>query len=337
MKIKLKDLNKINKMNKVLEEMGIEYKFWSEEDNKAWLNDINTNPESPQKHLKPKGRDLTLAELKEMFEAWTEVGIYETDLYYGRTSEEQMQKIGKFIYNYSDEIEFLDGSDILLERGNIPEEYHSTIAKLEKEDIPPVKLPEDQQYIPNLDGGVLLCKSWGIKPFWVTYGKVERPRFLKEKIYEDNLYNNIYKDKEGHSYLLVPLNDFSKGFGEKVFSEAWDMGLREHPNYFMPMVYSYDLTDIKKIGESLFEFYSSEELLERFKTVANALPTEVAQSKINFQLDKKKGIAITYHSGKSRKLDLLNAFKIAMEKSFGKLQEIQSNTFKFEKQLVTLF
>ena len=337
MKIKLKNLNKINEINKFLEKMGIKNKFWSEEDNKAWVNDINTNPESSQRHLKPNDRDLTLSELKEMFEAWTEVGIYEIDLYFGRTSEEQMQKLGEFIYIYSDEIEFLDGSDILLERGNIPKKYHSTIAKLEKEYIPPTKLPEDKQYRPNFDSGVLLCKSWSVEPFWVTYGNVEHPRYLKEKIYEDNLYNDIYKDANGYSYMLVPLNDFSKGFGDKVFNDAWNMGLREHPNYFMPMVYSYDLTDVKKTGESLKDYYSSEELVERFKTVANALPTEVAQPNIEFQLDKKKGIIVTYYSGNSRKLDLLNALKVAMEKSFGKLLEIKSNTFKFEKQLISLY
>jgi hypothetical protein len=336
MKIKLKDSNVIEAMNKVLEERGINYKFWSEEDTKAWLDDINNNPDSPSKHLRPKERPLTLEELTKMFPHWTEVGVYETDLYYGRTSKEQMQKIGKFINDYSDNIEYVDGSDTLLERGNIPEEYHPVIAKLDKKHIPLKQLPKDKQYRPNFDSGLLLCKSWGSEPFWVIFGKVDKPKFLIEKIYEESIYNNLYRDKKGYTYMLIPLYDFSDGFGNKVFEEAWEIGLREHEYYFMPMVYSYRIKDVLNVGKLFSDYYSSEELIERFKTVANRLINELPQWKVTFFLNNKNEIRIGCDDN-NVKLGVLNALKYAMEAKLGKLKEINFNTFRFEKNLITLF
>jgi hypothetical protein len=336
MRIKIKDLSTIEAMNKVLEERGIDYKFWGEEDTKAWLDDINNNPKSPSRKLKPKDRPLTLKELKEMFPYWTEVGIYETDLYYGRTSQEQMQKLGKFINDYSDYIEYVDGSDTLLERGNIPEEYHPVIAKLEKEYVPPKELPMEEQYKPDFQSGLLLCKSWGDKPFWTIFGKVDSPKFLKERIYEEDIYNNLYKDKNGYGYMLIPLNDLSKDFGNRVFNGAWEIGLREHECYFLPMVYDYMITNIGEVGESFSGFYSERELIERFKTVANRMIFENPQWEIKFFLNNKNEIRIGYDDN-NVKLGVLNALKFAMENKLGKLKEITFNTFRFEKNLITLF
>ena len=75
--IKLKTDNdiEIRKINSILKKMKIENRFSLEQDNIDWLKDINTNLKSPQSHLKPADRDLTLEELKELFTRWTETEI----------------------------------------------------------------------------------------------------------------------------------------------------------------------------------------------------------------------------------------------------------------------
>jgi hypothetical protein len=320
--LKDKSEGNIARLNEVLKELGIESIFLAESDNQAWLDDINKNPESPQKHLKPQDREMTLQELKDMFRGWTIVGQYQTDLYYGRTSDEQMEKLGKFIFDYASELEEVGGVKLLIERGNIPEEYHKTLLTLKKEEVPPKMLPEDKQYKPDLESGNLLCKSYSPNPFWVLYGKVDKPKFLKEKIYEEEVYNNLYRDSKGLGYLLIPLYDFSQGFGERVFQEAWDMGLREHPNYFLPMVYNFDVRkeDIKEIGDTFAVYYTPTELVERFQ---RAIATLVLPLHSGLDADGKGFIKIygqEFRKDNSvwSKVFLINALKHALVKHYGR-------------------
>ncbi len=263
-KIKSKEDSEIDKFNVELEKLGIDNSFTAEHHNVEWVDDINNNPDSPQAHLKP----ITLEKLLETFpKEWTEIGVMAFDVAFGRTSQEEIEKYLKFIKSHVENIEYINNGDDIIERYNLSEEETKLIKKLTKEKKEPKKLPKDQRTKQDIQSGVLLCKSWGLDPFWVAYGSVERPTFMKNKIYENDLYNNLYKTKEGLAVMLIPLHELGKpNFVEKVMEEAWKIGLREHPAYFLPMVYNVRYMLTTRLIEEVADFYTVEELEERLKT-----------------------------------------------------------------------
>lgn len=268
--IKLKSEIDPEIINQILTTMDIQNEFITEGGTIEWLDDINKNPKSPQAHLKPQDRELTLEELKAILPRQTETGLMSFDVAFGRTEEVDAQKYLEFIRFYRDSIEYLRGADSMLEKYEVSAEHIKLIASLDKPEPEPVKLPKDQQTKKDLQGGLFLCKSWGLQPFWVIFGNVESPRFMKERIYEDDLYNNLYKDKKGYAYLLMPLMPFNGKqveFVSKVYNEAWEMGLREDFNFIIPIIYGLDLVNYPSVAEAYKNFYSEEELIERFKNV----------------------------------------------------------------------
>lgn len=263
----------IDKLNKALDKMNIENSFTTEEDNINWLKDINENPESPQAHLKPSGRDLTMEELLRTFTIFTEVGLLTFDVAYSRTSEEEAQKYLAFIRKYKNDLEYLKGAQELIERYETTAEDKKVIKLLNVKDKEPEKLPKEQQTTDDLQGGVWLCKSWGLQPFWIIYGKVDRPKFLKRKIYVDDIHNNLYKDKKGYAYLLVPLMPFGGNqleFANKVYEEATEMGLRESNAFIIPIIYGMNLVNLNDVATHFREFYTVDEIKERFMQLMTA-------------------------------------------------------------------
>lgn len=257
----------VEKLNIILIESEIKNSFITEQDTIDWLRDINTDKTSPQAHLKPKDRDLTLDELKKMFPPYTQVGLMSFDVAFSRTSEEEAQAYLNFITENKDDIDFLRGADELIERFETTAEHKKAIKQLNEVEPDPVMLPKDQRTKHDLQGGLFLCKSWSIKPFWVIFGNVDSPVFMKDRIYEDDLYNNLYKDNKGYAYLLVPLmplNDKQLDFVMKVYNEMWDMGLREDFNFIIPVIYGLDLTNYFKVAGDYKQFYTPEEIRERF-------------------------------------------------------------------------
>jgi hypothetical protein len=262
-RLKAKDDKSIIAINKLAKKAGIKRSFNIEADNIAWVEDINNNPESAQKHLKP----ITLEKLKEVFNIWCEVGLLSFDVAFSRTSQAEAKKYAQFILKHQDLIDQLEGAQELIERYDLDEEEQTIIKKLNYVRPAPVKLPVEERTKKDLQGGHMLCKSWGLQPFWVIFGNVESPVFMKERIFEEDIYNNLYRDKKGYGYLLLPLmplGDKSVEFAEKVYDDAWSMGLREAFTYFIPMVYGLDITNIDKVAKDYREFYTVEELKERF-------------------------------------------------------------------------
>ena len=128
----------------------------------------------------------------------------------------------------------------------------------------------EEQTKPDLQSGLFFCKSWGFEPFWVVFGNVERPCFLKEKKYKDDLMNNIYRDKKGLTYLMIPLlplNNRQIEFVQEVYEHAYNLGLRENYNFIIPLVYGLDLVNLNEVSQNYKETYTPEELQDRFKRV----------------------------------------------------------------------
>ena len=267
--IKAKSEVNLDELNKILARLEIKNDFTTDKHNHDWLRDINENPQSPQRHLKPADRDLKMNELHELFESYTEVGLMDFDVAYSRTSEETAQKYLAFIREYKDCIEYLKGADELPERYETTEEDKNLIQLLNIVPPEPKKLPKDQQTKDDLQGGILLCKSFSPNPFWVIYGKVkdDYPMFMKKRVYEDQDYDGLYRDKQGYGYLLIPLipvDNRQVEFAEKIYTACWNMGLREAFTYFIPFVYGLDLTDLNSVAKDFRAFYTKEEIRERF-------------------------------------------------------------------------
>jgi hypothetical protein len=128
----------------------------------------------------------------------------------------------------------------------------------------------------NIESGLLLCKSFSPNPFWVLFANVNEAKFLLDE------NNRIKRDKRNYGFLLIPTmtignkNTFG-GFTHSDFIQrCWDMGLREHPNYFFGVIYSLIVdnwtNDIKnKLATEFKELYNENELLIRFYEVFNKL------------------------------------------------------------------
>lgn len=256
-------------LNKKLKKAAIKNAFITDQMNQNWLDDINTNPEE-NKHIKPSDKDLTMDELKDIFPSWTEVGLLSFDVAYGRTSDKEAAKYAAFIEANTDSLECVRGGDEFIKRYDLTPAQNKIITELEMPEPEPEKLPVDEQVKPDLQSGLFLCKSWSPTPFWVVFGNVERPTFLKTRIYRDELYNNIYRDKKGYAYLLLPLmpiNNRQVEFVTEVYNQAYEMGLRESFNFIIPLVYGLDLVNINEVATDYLETYTPEEIKERFKTV----------------------------------------------------------------------
>ena len=102
----------------------------------------------------------------------------------------------------------------------------------------------------ELNGGAMYVKSWGNGGFWLIFGSVDTPKFLKYEFeVDESIHSDIYKDKKGDSYLLIPLMGFGPKGVEKVYdalSYAWDnLGLRTQPNTILAQVYGVIPKDMK--------------------------------------------------------------------------------------------
>ena len=209
-KIKFKETRPVKKLNDLLAVYGAETpNVLDEKGLDDWANEIATNDQFS--HLRPTdGSPMTVDYLKKLFPAWTETYLFETDLYFSRTSEKTMLGLASFVNKHSDLIEYVKGSELLIERGEIKETYHEILKGLEKPAEERKKLPKDKQTDDSLQSGLMLCKSWSDKPFWVAFGAVKSPRFMKRKIYEEDIYNDLYKTKDGYAVMLLPLLKLGK-------------------------------------------------------------------------------------------------------------------------------
>lgn len=256
--LKTKTESNIKRKNNALKQLGVESRFMSEQDFQDWADDAKDNPDN-----------LNVAELKEKFNWVAEVGVVMFDVAFNRTSQEDAEKYAEFIFKNKRSIKSIHNADELTSRYPLSMEHVRAIIDLKEKETEPEKLPESEKTKTNLQSGLLLCKSFSPNPFWVVFGNVEKPTFLKEKIFADDIYNNIYRDNKGLAYLMIPLmplNNKQVEFAYEVFDRAWSMGLREDPNYFLPMVYGMDITNLNSVVDSFKQTYTQDELIERFET-----------------------------------------------------------------------
>ena len=286
-----KSTETLKKLNKKLKAIGFtQSAFVTESDIKKWYKNVLNSEEENCKIIREtyidKKGNFTLESYKEMLSIlYEESGLCAFDYAFGRTTNEQLNKAAKFIFDNVSEIESVKDLSYIIERGNVSKEIAEAIRHLEHIQPEPGKLPEKEQYKPTVQSGNLLCKSFSPSPFWVIFGKVDEPKFMTERVYVDPFMNKLHRDKEGRGFMLIPLMTLDdKKFGTKTqdefFKNAWNMGLREHPDYFFSVVYNLafpkcdaknnengDLISdslLKGVANEFLAHYTPEELWERF-------------------------------------------------------------------------
>ena len=302
---KNKSTEVLNLLNEDLKKSGFtKTSFITERKVNKWYKNVLNDLGYDYKHIREKNLDengnFTLESYKKFLKTFgEEIGVLVFDYAFNRTSTRQLEKVARFIYDRKEYLEPVRGMKDILERGKAPKYIIEALKDFEFVSPPPEKLPKEEQYRPTIQGGNLLCKSWSPNPFWVVFGKVETPTFMKVRIYENDLMNNIYKDKQKLSYLLIPqITMDGKKFGtqtkDEFFKNAWEMGLREHPNFFFPFVYNFHFADeteesLQEVADEFSSHYTSEELWERFLQIQRQINTGGGRHSVNravVQLEK---------------------------------------------------
>lgn len=287
-KIHLKDPSKenIKFVNDILTGMKLakSFRFYSEADvefeYKCFVDGKGTFPD----HQFPKNQIKSYDDFKNYWstEALGEAfvpkfGCLTFDCYFGRTSQTAMNIIANFLYSYRYLIGEVSGSYLTFvnDKVKVSDRKRIELLKLDTTEEP-VMLPKEERTDDSLQSGLWLCKSWGNEPFWVVYGNVNQPTFMKNKIYEDDLYNNLYKNKKGEAFLLMPLmplGSLDSWFIGHI-DHAMNMGLREHPNVILSIVYGACAVNYKDIVPEMSEWYTEEEIKDRFNLMYNEIKSE---------------------------------------------------------------
>jgi hypothetical protein len=216
--------------------------FITDEDNRAWLADINTNEKSPQRHLKPADRDLRLKELTDMFSVWTTCGMAQIDVGFSRTSVEDMGNILAFTAKHRHEFKEISGIRDVIERSETGEQYQHLSyldttfehVSYELSDENPIKQGHWEK------GGVASLLNWGNSTTLAVYGNCESPCFLKQRKYIDPSMDPLRTTKDGKGIMLfptLPLNANSDTLAFAHYEAAHGLSIREPMSSFMCQLY----------------------------------------------------------------------------------------------------
>jgi hypothetical protein len=252
---------------------------------------------------KPADYFMGIEEYLDRFYLRDNVNAIVFDCYFNRTSVAEMQTLALFALMNENSISHIEGADTWLERGELTDSTIAFIKSKQKEQPEPEKWPEDEQSESPLESGTLLCKSYSPTPFWVAMGRVDSPKFLKKKIYKEDIYNDLHRDANGYGFLLLPLlrlGDPDQLIG--IYRDAWSMGVREHHAFFLPFVYNVSFNTKKTQDEyatEMAEFYTTDELLERLGKVMTS-----ASDRTSFSLagGVVKGGSLSRDFGRDRAL-----------------------------------
>lgn len=243
--LKNKDNQQIAELNHALAALNLDKRveFLEAGHQTDWLDEINTHPGSPQAHLKPADRDLTLEELQSYFPGDV-IGEARFDIGHSRTSEGDMQKILSFIGDHESKISSVRNMIDLLDRSGVGHLFQS-LSYLESV-FPDVtyEYPDamKQLTIEGIGSG-LSHYSPGSDLYTTAYARVDMPKFLKspkDKI--DPGYNSIAKDSKGQAVIGLPLLKMDGSEADQVvafYDRLWDLGVRESFHSFILQHYAH--------------------------------------------------------------------------------------------------
>lgn len=174
-------------------------------DYESWAQDINTNPESHQKHLAPTTADA----LKSMFANSFPENTVEIDCYFGRTRPEVIRFILNLCLDFKDDIEAIKDGRIMIERSGLSDKELEAYAALEPKN--------DTRFKPTLNKNRIAKESRPTSGIFSAYtrsgddvvhflfGNTENMTCLLDDEYVDHYDNQPYKNEDGETFVLLPL------------------------------------------------------------------------------------------------------------------------------------
>lgn len=243
-KLRLKVPSTSIDLNKAIEEQfgeQIVY-FANSESNQAWLDDINTNKKSDCAHLKPKDRELTMSELKSYFSQYTEEGMANVDIGFGRTPELEMQSILAFIDENRGIWQEIHNIHDLVERSDSGNKYKHLLFLDHYFPEATYGIPKDHpSYKAVHDSGcVAYISGMNDSVLGVVYGNVDSPTFLKASTTIDPTESPLIKDSEGRNILMVPLipmDERAQSVALEAYNDCLELYIQEPMGLFMAKIY----------------------------------------------------------------------------------------------------
>lgn len=141
------------------------------------------------------------------------------------------QRLCQWILQHVGSIAFVSPADHLIKEASLTGTKAEQILTLDL-------LPSSKRVIPALQRGVFLARTENLGPIWICYSGFEQPILLRRKEHRNPRYDVLYRDNNGHCYLLMPVyNNSSPDFLETVYEGAYRHGIQEEFTFFMGMLY----------------------------------------------------------------------------------------------------
>lgn len=242
------------------------YCFLSDEYMEDWLKEINTDPDCPTGHLKPQGRDLTRAELSNLFPS-IKVGELNASVTFSRMTARDAAKLAKVM---AAEPLLLDirgdwdrFSSLARESKGTPEVREQTevsLSSLKKMLFTPPPPEKNMDRREKIESGIAVFRDFnGNSDICVLFGAVDTPRYMKDDQYIDDDYNHLYRDSANRPYMLLPLLKLGPKAGDslhEIYLHARDIGLNVEPLAFFAATYGVtpnNAIDIFKSADKISE------------------------------------------------------------------------------------
>ena len=215
----------------------LQYGFMSSRDLDDWATDINTNPKSPQAHLKP----ATHASLRQMFGMYATPGAMAIDTAYTRCPEDLACILADALVQEPLLARISSNGRDFLQKAGYGDDH--PLARLIEPRVVPV-LNTNRREPPQ--SGVATFRGINDSFVCMLYGKVDRPTYMKDDQYEDPKYNALYHDNQGRAYMLVPLLRLGAQSREDIweyYDHARQLFLKVHPVAFASILYGVSVSD----------------------------------------------------------------------------------------------
>jgi hypothetical protein len=220
--------------------------FMTDQDNATWLDDINTEPGSPQAHLKPKNSLLTMAQLKSIFPIDTQIGIASCDMGFSRMSPEDAQLILGVVLAHRPAFKEVTGITDLINLASDDDaeraRYESLLILDDYVGAYSDTLPETHpDHLSQWTGGHIgVIAGRNASDTAVLYGNVTRPKFMKTRCHIARDEGRDIRDNAGRAVLLVPLIPLGNTGADTAlaaYEHTLKMGVCETLSMFMSIVY----------------------------------------------------------------------------------------------------
>lgn len=235
-KLKNKSEDNINLVNIILKSKFNQALFFnSRAENQAWLDDINNNPNSQQRHLKPENGNLSMDDFLRRFEYFTGVGVARIDVAYGRTPKEELEQIVYFLIEFEELISSVDKIDELVSRSGLSEikllkkDLNSLIESFTTDCDMDEQVDDVEEEFYDIDTGIKKLNLFSKNKINFKHISCEKPVLKKRKVFVNEDINPIHRNKFGEALIYIPLVEDIKSHTDiyAIYEQCVSLGVHE--------------------------------------------------------------------------------------------------------------